>query len=220
MLKILSLKQGLASILWFFASVLLWTPANLKYKFLSSHSKWIYVRFQSQLLHSQVAIITGIFVPFNLAFVAILFHANMKSDLLVYGGIVYSVWCLLMLVASLAVKKWCPDKGFLFQYVFPFLAFLASFQELSGVLYTSQLDIFENQRSISLFFVMMVVTMFFQWSTLITVLFWIWFAISFVAVKTANYRNDSEVSAIKWQCKLSWIDAQFGNILCRVSLRP
>ena len=147
-------------------------------------------------MHSQVAIITGTFVIFNLAFVAILLHANQNNDLLVIGGVVYAVWCLLMLIASFAVKKLFPDKGYLFQYAFPFLAFLALFQELSGVLYTAHLLIFESQQVISLFFLLMVITLFFQWSSLLTVLLCAFFAVSFIAVKTAFYRNDSEVSAI------------------------
>ena len=170
-------------------------------------------------MHSQVVIITGTFVLFNLAFVAILFYANQNNDLLVIGGVVYAVWCLLMLIASFAVKKLFPDKGYLFQYAFPFLAFLALFQELSGVLYTSHLLIFENQQFISLFFVLMVVTMFFQWSTLITALLCTLFAVSFVAVKTAFYRNDSEVSAIIES--VSSIELMANSaILCRVLLKP
>ena len=146
-------------------------------------------------MHSQVAIITAIFVPFNLAFVAILFHANHSNDLLVFGGTAFATWCLLMLVASFVVKKLCPGKGYLFQYVFPLLAFLATFQELSGVLYTGHLEIFENKKVISFYFLMMVITLFFQWSTFLTVFVGAFFTLSFVAVKIAFSRNESEVSA-------------------------
>ena len=193
-------KQVLASIFWLFASVLLWTPANLKIKFLSSHSKWVYFRFQSMLVHSQVAIITGVFVPFNFAFVGILYYANHGFDFLVYAGIAYALWCLLIVIASVAVKKFFPDKSYLFQYIFLFLAFAASFEELSGVLYTNHLDIFETQLYIALFYMLMVITLFFQWSTLLTFILLSFFGVSFLTNAIGFLaRNQSEVS-VWMQC--------------------
>ena len=189
-------KKLLKSIFWFLTSVLLWTPANLKFEFLTSRSKWVYFRFQSQLVHSQVAIITGIFVPFNLGFVATLAYARHKDNVLTIGGIVYAAWCLLMVIASLAVKKLSPDRSYLFQYGFLFLAFLVSFQEISGVLYSPDLEIFEGQEFISLFFILMVVTLSFQWSTLMTVSLLVFFVGTFFLGKIRYFnRNSSEVSA-------------------------
>ena len=190
-----SVKKLLKSIFWYFTSVLLWTPANLKFEFLMPRSKWVYFRFQSQLVHSQVAIITAIFVPFNLGFIATLAYARYEDKMLTVGGIAYAVWCLLMVVASLAVKKLSPDRGYLFQYGFLFLAFLATFQELGVVLYSPHLEFFESQEFICLFFILMVITLSFQWSTLITVIFLTIFVSNFFLVKFGYFsRNGSEVS--------------------------
>ena len=209
-------KQSLKSIFWFFTSLLLWTPANLKFKFLTSSSKSVYFRFQSQLVHSQVAIITGIFVPFNLGFVATLAYARYEDNVLTVGGIVYAVWCFLMLVASLAVKKLCPGKGYLFQYVFLFLAFLATFQELGVVLYSPHLEIFESQEFICLFFILMISTLSFQWSTLITVIFLTIFVGNFIFVKFGYFsRNSSEVSArVANSDVLLWLDNVYNTEHC------
>ena len=187
-------KKRLIAIFWWCISVLLWTPADVCFKYASSRSKWLYFRFQSSQIHSQVALITGIHVPFNIAFFLLLYYSNINSAFLLQGPIPYAILSLLVVTGSLTVKKFCPIRAYKIQYFFLFLAFFVSFNELYGVLYSTHFPSFETQLFSSLFFLLMVITLLFQWSTLITSISLFFFGGNFILINGKRSRNVSEVS--------------------------
>ena len=174
-------------------TIILWTPGN---RYISHGAKWLYFQFQSKLVHSQVIIITAMNVPFNITFTIFAnFVPNLFTVSLQYIGIGFAIWNILVVVASVVVQKLYPANAYKIQYMFIFLSFFASLEALSGSLF-HRANFFATQRFGSLFYLLMVSTLFFQWSTLLTVLFLTFFGGSFVIWTIFAAKNVPEV----WNC--------------------
>ena len=171
-------------------TIILWTPGNL---YLSNGTKWLYFQFQSKLVHTQVSIITATHVPFNIAW-AILAHfvLDFSTPFVQHMGLAFAIWNFVVVVVSVAVQKLYPASAYKIQYLFIFLSFATSFEVLCGGLF-NELNFFGTQRFGSLFYLLMVSTLFFQWSTLLTVLCWTFFGGGFVFWSIFVAKNVPEV---------------------------
>lgn len=194
--KIINQVVAFFSLVWrTLLTIILWTPGNFNHKYFTSGSNWLYFQFQSKLLLSQVAIITAMQIPLHLS-VAILADASDGfSFSLRYMGIAFAGWNVLIFIASCLVQKLWPSNGYKLQYILVFLSFATSFEEQSIGLYAHEIDFFYAQRFGLLFYLLMVCTIFFHWSTLLTCFFLAFFGGNLVVSRIYSAGSVQEVSS-------------------------
>lgn len=152
-----------------FIQAILWTPVNAHLKFTSSGSKWLYFQFQSGLVHSLVTVITAVGVVFHLALSLIASWLGVRTYYIQELGYGFAVWNFAVVIGSLLIKCKFPAKAFKLQYIFVFLSAAGSFIVLVGFLETQSREFVLTQTSVVFFYIHMVLTLLFQWSTLLSV---------------------------------------------------
>ncbi len=175
--------------------IILWTPGSFNNQYFSRGTNWFYFQFQSKLLYSQIVMITAMQIPLHIS-VAILADASDKfSSSLRYMAIAFITWNVFILTASTLVKKFWPIYALKLQYILVFLSFASSFEEQNFGLYMHDIDFFYPQRFGLLFYLLMICTIFFQWSTLFTGLLLAFFGGNVIVSTIYSATNVSEVCA-------------------------
>ncbi len=177
-------------------AIVLWTPGNFNHKYFTRGSNWLYFQFQSKLLYSQVAIITAMQIPLHISIAILADGSDIFSFLLRYMGIAFAVWSVFILVGSALVQKLLPSNAYKLQYILVFLSFVSSFGEQAVGLYTQEIDFLYAQRFGLLFYLLMVCTIFFQWSTFLTGFLLAFFGGNVIIIRIHGSKNIPEVSEI------------------------
>ena len=157
----------------FFKDVLLWTPDKKVVRLLTDGSKRVYFIFQSSLIQSQVGIINGVSVA-NIIFMAVFTQFLGAPDSLnLYVGVLSALMNVALIIASIVIRKKYLSVAVKAQYVISFLSFLTSFVLPYKVIHSTALLRTQHVLLASTLFIFF--TVYFQWSTVLTILVLVFF---------------------------------------------
>lgn len=153
--------------------------------------------FQSSLIHSQVGIVNGVSVA-NILFMAAFAHFLGAHDSLgLYVGIPCALMNVLLIIASVVIRKRFLSAAVKAQYVISFLSFLTSFPVPSGVTFSSAAFI-RGQHILLVTTLYIFFTVYFQWSTVLTILVLLFFGICY----SVNHGYEQSFFAVATEVRL------------------
>lgn len=173
--------------------MILWTPANASLRYGSERYK-LYFRYQSSTVHSHTAIISVLNAALDIILALLTHFSYSESFFLLYSGVPLAILNILNVIGMYVVHKFCPDKAYKIGYVFVLLSFAVSFELLAGAFYNSHLSyIFETHVFATLIYLLTMLTLLFQWSTLVTGMLLTVFGLSFLFNLNYGILNKFEV---------------------------
>ncbi len=184
-----------------FISILLWTPVNSHRKFTLNASKRLYFQYQSYFVHVVVTYMTGVSILSHVALLGFAFWFQTSySYTLTIVGIIFIICNLGIISWVYLLPKIVPyfkNGKFLYLRIYLplFLSFIGSGVSIFGLWITQNRNSVGNLSSVFFFYISIILTFYFQWSTLLSVLMTIFYLSCFVAAYTGYYLIE-EVSAL------------------------